>query len=648
MWLLAWVGLDDQVAKFAEAVREREMNRRKFFLFFIDIFIFTGVFSFISYFISVNTTGTMTLDRAFVHCAVMLACIFSMRIVMGLYVQIWRYANVRDYLNMIIADFLGGILYVIFDRFLFSESHLMIAGAIAIVSSALIVTLSIRFIYQRIRYYHNVRRGSKNDNGVNVAIVGAGALGVALAQELQANPKGRYKPYCFIDSDREKIGSKVGGLHVYAEHDAVATQISAMPVQEVIIAIDSLSPERLNALHKKYQQSGCKVKLYASPLESVDDLDAKPAIRDIRIEDLLRRDVVSLSADGIADFYQDKVVLITGGGGSIGSELARQVAKMSPRQLIILDIYENNANDIQQELARLRGGRLDVRVEIASVRDADKLERIFTRYRPNIVFHAAAHKHVHLMESCLDEAIKNNVFGTYHAVQAAEKAGVDRFILISTDKAVNPTNMMGATKRVCEMIIQSKQSSKTRFAAVRFGNVLGSNGSVIPLFKRQIDEGGPVTITDKRIVRYFMTIPEAAQLLLQTGVMANSGEIFVLDMGKPVKILDLAENMIRLSGLIPYKDVEIKEVGLRPGEKLYEELLMKTEGMRETTNNKIFIEHEAPISPEEIDAKLKELQVALVQPETESLRSLMMRLVPTYHNADEVNGHAKETEGVKR
>ena len=421
-----------------------------------------------------------------------------------------------------------------------------------------------------------------------------------------------------------------------------------MPVQEVIIAIDSLSPERLNTLHKKYQQSGCKVKLYASPLESVDDLDGKPAIRDIRIEDLLRRDAVSLDADGIADFYQDKVVLITGGGGSIGSELARQVAKMNPRQLIILDIYENNANDIQQELSRFRGGRLDVRVEIASVRDADKMEKIFTRYRPDIVFHAAAHKHVHLMESCLDEAIKNNVFGTYHAVQAAEKAGVDRFILISTDKAVNPTNMMGATKRVCEMIIQSMQSSKTRFAAVRFGNVLGSNGSVIPLFKRQIEEGGPVTITDKRIVRYFMTIPEAAQLLLQTGVLANSGEIFVLDMGKPVKILDLAENMIMLSGLIPYKDIEINEVGLRPGEKLYEELLMKTEGMRETTNNKIFIEHEAAISPEEIDTKLKELQVALVQPEKENLRSLMMRLVPTYRNAEEVNGSATEAENNDR
>lgn len=421
-----------------------------------------------------------------------------------------------------------------------------------------------------------------------------------------------------------------------------------MPVQEIIIAIDSLSPERLNTLHKKYQQSGCKVKLYASPLESVDDLEAKPAIRDIRIEDLLRRDAVSLDADGIADFHQDKVVLITGGGGSIGSELARQVAKMSPRQLIILDIYENNANDIQQELARFRGGRLDVRVEIASVRDADKMERIFTRYRPDIVFHAAAHKHVHLMENCLDEAIKNNVFGTYHAVQAAERAGVDRFILISTDKAVNPTNMMGATKRVCEMIIQSKQSSKTRFAAVRFGNVLGSNGSVIPLFKQQIAEGGPVTITDKRIIRYFMTIPEAAQLVIKSGRRAEKSEIYVLDMGKPIRIYDLALKLIYLSGLKPGVDIEVKEIGLRPGEKLYEELLVKNEDCESTEEDRIFIERQTPISRQDLEQRITILRNAIAdEAQDNEIKILMKELVPCYFDPDEVNNLADDAQEIK-
>lgn len=617
------------------------MNKRRLLLFIIDIVIFVTVFAFLAYFIQISATPPpLPLSQAAMHCGAMLACVFLMRVLFGLYVQIWRYANVRDYLNLIVADFFGGVIYLAVDRSMFTRSHLMVASAIAIVCSVLIASLSARFTYQRLRYYINKRQASEAANRVNVLVVGAGRLGTALVQELQSNPAGRYKPYCFIDSNPDKIGSKVCGLHVYGEGPDVVARVQSLPVQEIIIAIDSLSPDGLQALHSRYRQTGCPVKIYAHPLEGTDKGEGKPRVRDIRIEDLLYRDAVDLSDESISAYYRDKVVLITGGGGSIGSELARQIAKMGPRQLVIFDIYENNANDIQQELSRLYGDALDVRVEIASVRDARRVEQLFAAYRPAIVFHAAAHKHVHLMEHCPQAAIKNNVLGTWNVAQAAERAGVERFILISTDKAVNPTNIMGASKRLCEMIIQSKSASPTRFAAVRFGNVLGSNGSVIPLFKQQIEAGGPVTITDKRIIRYFMTIPEAAQLLLQTGVMANSGEIFVLDMGKPVKILDLAESMIRLSGLVPYQDIQIKEVGLRPGEKLYEELLMQSEQMEKTANDKIFIERDAPTTPEQLQEKLSALHSALAQGDEADLRALMMRLVPTYHSPEEVNGKA--------
>ncbi|MBQ1935403.1 MAG: polysaccharide biosynthesis protein [Clostridia bacterium] len=375
--------------------------------------------------------------------------------------------------------------------------------------------------------------------------------------------------------------------------------------------------------------------------------DSHKRIRDIKIEDLLFRDTISVTDVNMKKAYSDKVVMITGGGGSIGSELCRQVAKLSPKKLVILDIYENNAYDIQQELQRTYGDKLNLVCEIASIRDAEKIEKVFLKHRPEVVFHAAAHKHVPLMEDCCDEAVKNNVFGTFNVANAAEKAGVGKFIMISTDKAVNPTNIMGATKRLCEMIIQSKKDSATDFAAVRFGNVLGSNGSVIPLFMRQIENGGPVTITDKRIVRYFMTIPEASQLVMQAGASAAKGEIYVLDMGKPMKILSLAENMIRLAGLKPYEDIDIQEVGLRPGEKLYEELLMKTEELDKTDNEKIFIERDCKLTREELNEKLRLVHQALDTGDMEAIRKAMMEVVPTYHDADSVNRDAIHAEEMR-
>jgi FlaA1/EpsC-like NDP-sugar epimerase len=356
------------------------------------------------------------------------------------------------------------------------------------------------------------------------------------------------------------------------------------------------------------------------------------------IDELLGRKKVNLYCRDIEKFLANKVILVTGGGGTIGSELCRQIAKANPIKLIIADNYENNAYDIQQELIFKYKNNLNLKVEIVSVQNKEKLDIIFNKYRPNIVFHAAAYKHVPLMEDCPEEAIRNNIFGTYNTVMAAHRYGVERFVLISTDKAVNPTNIMGATKRFCEMIIQSmKGYSKTEYVAVRFGNVLGSNGSVIPLFQKQIEMGGPVTITDKRIVRYFMTISEAVQLVLQAGSMANSSEIYVLDMGEPVKILDLAENLIKLSGHIPYKDIQIIETGLRPGEKLYEEILMNSEKLIATANHKIFIEHQDTISRQEIKEKIKILENALKTKSKIKIKQAMKQVVNTYKDPHEVN-----------
>ena len=367
----------------------------------------------------------------------------------------------------------------------------------------------------------------------------------------------------------------------------------------------------------------------------------KTPVCDLNIEDLLFRESRAVLDPICEEYYRDKVVLVTGGGGSIGSELCRQIALCNPKKLIIFDIYENNAYDIEQELLFRHGRDFPLCVEIGSVRDVARLEAVFRAYRPELVIHAAAHKHVPLMEHSNAEAIKNNVFGTYNTANMAEKYGVKKFILISTDKAVNPTNIMGASKRLCEMVVQCRTDSETSFSAVRFGNVLGSSGSVIPLFQYQIELGGPVTVTDRRITRYFMTIPEAAGLVMQAGAMAGRGELFVLDMGKPVKILDLAEQMIRLSGLVPYEDIEILEIGLRPGEKLYEELLIKTEGLAKTENDMIFIEHDTPFTRGEVEDKLALLREAVKKAEMNiadaSIKEAIKSVVPTYREPSEVN-----------
>mgnify|MGYP000960264432 CR=1 FL=1 len=413
-----------------------------------------------------------------------------------------------------------------------------------------------------------------------------------------------YIPRCFIDTNADKVGREIQGLPVWSEDEATFRKLDEYEVQEIVFAIPSMDTDKKKALYEYYKNAGYKLKVYDYPI--VYAAGGKRHLREFDIEELLFRKPLVVSDEHTNEYYKGKVVLITGGGGSIGSELCRQLAKMQPKQIVILDIYENGAYDVQQELKIAYGNTLNLQIEICSITHKKALERVFAKYHPQIVINAAAHKHVPLMEHNCIEAIYNNVFGTQNLVELCEEYEAERFMMVSTDKAVNPTNVMGATKRMCEMIVQSASThGKVKYSATRFGNVLGSAGSVIPLFKRQIANGGPVTVMDKRIIRYFMTIPEASQLVLQSGAMAKNGELFVLDMGQPVKIMDLAENMIHLSGV---QGIEIVETGLRPGEKLYEELLVKTEELDKTSNSMIFIERDCALSSEEINNRLNMLR----------------------------------------
>ncbi len=556
------------------------------------------------------------------------------RFAIGVYRSIWRYADAYSYIRLIFSDIIASLLMFTLGRLIPNINPG--AAYIAITNSfVLLATLSSRFAYQIIYAKRNSHKEASSTSYAKikkVAIVGAGNVGSALSAELQRNPRSNYIPYCFIDTDKNKIGNSINGVVVYPENERILNHLKSGVVDEIVIALPDADSEHKTEIYEKYRKIGLPIMTYDYPVGSISNTD-KRSLREFKIEDLLFRESIKLDKNRARSYYRDKVILVTGGGGSIGSELCRQIAKCSPSKLIIVDIYENNAYEIQQELIRKYDRELDLDVIIASVRDRDRIEQIFSLYRPQVVFHAAAHKHVPLMEDSPMEAIKNNVFGTKNVADMAENYGCEKFVLISTDKAVNPTNIMGASKRLCEMIIQCRTDNPTAFTAVRFGNVLGSNGSVIPLFKRQIESGGPVTLTDKRIIRYFMTISEAVALVMEAGVFAEDGELFVLDMGKPVKILDLAEKLIQLSGFEPYKDIDIQEIGLRPGEKLYEELLIKNEGaeLGKTENELIFIEHDKAKTREEVNAMLLELRQAADANDIAEAFAAIRDTVPTYH-----------------
>ncbi len=602
-----------------------------------------------------------------IHLALSALIIYLCRHFCGVYKQIWRYGASSAYIKLILSDTLAGVLYY-FIQFLIPMQRIAFLRAFSVIMFNLLLSLAIRLIYKYLyeaankgdtrfgfifKLFQKVTgldfsRGDKcvpkdshgANNRIRIAIVGAGQVGVTLADELFKNPKAAYIPCCFIDIDQSKIGREIFGLPVLSGSMDITDQLAELSVQEIVFALPKIEPERTKELYEYYKNTGCKIKIYDYPTMQAAG-NGKRHLREFDIEELLFRKALHIRDERTNAYYRDKVVLITGGGGSIGSELCRQIAAMSPKRLVILDVYENGAYDIQQELKLAYGASIDVKVEIVSVCDRDGLEKVFAGHRPEVLLHAAAHKHVPLMEHNCCEAVKNNVFGTLNTVELAEKYGVDKFIMVSTDKAVNPTNVMGATKRMCEMIVQShSQSGGTAFSATRFGNVLGSAASVVPLFKKQIMNGGPVTVTDKRIIRYFMTIPEASQLVLQSGSMAKSGELFVLDMGKPIHILDLAETMIRLCGFEPYRDIDIVETGLRPGEKLYEELLIKTEELDKTENSLIFIERDTPLPREQIDEKLAVLRTALETGDDDKVRLALMEVVPTYIPPEKVNSEA--------
>ena len=495
-----------------------------------------------------------------------LLCVFSIRLIGNVYGQIWRYGGIQCYIRLLYTDAIAFFVYLILELVLPVEK-ITFARMLCLISINLLGALALRMMY-RYAYkcsnqetkqgrflasllytFGRVKKGNdKEVQKIKIAIIGAGRVGVSFAEDLLNSDEAAYIPRCFIDINEDKVGREIQGLPVWSEDEATFRRLDEYEVQEIVFAIPSMDTEKKKTLYEYYKDAGYKLKVYDYP--TVYAAGGKRHLREFDIEELLFRKPLVVSDEHTNEYYKGKVVLITGGGGSIGSELCRQLAKMQPKQIVILDIYENGAYDVQQELKIAYGNTLNLQIEICSITHKKALERVFDKYHPQIVINAAAHKHVPLMEHNCIEAIYNNVFGTQNLVELCEKYEAERFMMISTDEAVNPTNVMGATKRMCEMIVQSASThGKVKYSATRFGNVLGSAGSVIPLFKRQIANGGPVTVTDKRIIRYFMTIPEASQLVLQSGAMAKNGELFVLDMGQPVKIMDLAENMIRLSGV---------------------------------------------------------------------------------------------------
>ena len=609
---------------------------RKQILFLCDSLILVGVSIGFGWFsLRYDIGDAVTEGNLLPHLAMLYCCTVISEFLFHTYDSLWRYAESEEYLSLLTAAFCGFFGYEVISR-IFRLSTISFLLLTAIAGTWVLGMLFVRFMY---RVYRNNSLLKRGGHRIPVAIIGAGAAGVQLLEELRNNPDSKYWVQCFFDDDLSKIGKNIHGVEVKGCIKDVPSRLRAMSIHEIIVAIPSITEKRRHEILQELSELD-RVRITVLP-GTLDLLDHKPIhnqLREVSIDDLLGRAPVYLDPAPVDDFLGHKTIMVTGGGGSIGSELCRQIAKHNPKRLVIVDIYENNAYDIQQELKYHYGRKLNLSVEIASIRDKERVRQLFAAYQPEVVFHAAAHKHVPLMEQSPQEAVRNNVFGTLNLVRAADEFGVEKFIQISTDKAVNPTSVMGATKRMCEMILQSmKGRGNTCFAAVRFGNVLGSNGSVVPLFKRQISEGGPVTITDKRIIRYFMTIPEAAQLVLQAGAMAQQNELYVLDMGQPVKILDLAENLIRLSGLVPYRDIDIIETGLRPGEKLYEELLVASRDIEKTENDQIYVERQPGITQEELEEKLSILQAALEKNDPTVIRDALHQTVPTFFEPEDLN-----------
>lgn len=616
------------------------MNKLKtFLLVIIDAFMVN-----VAYLLAINIAfhnkfteiATIYADDVVIVTAVYLICFFFFK----MYSSLWHLTGTDEFLLGVGGTVLAGVITIAYMRFIGNrisgEIFPINASVIAIMLTCIFV-LGYRIlyrVYRRSLLYAPYKYAKDQER---VMIVGAGSAGTMIINEMLARRNLKLNPILLVDDDDYKQGKRISGVKVEGKINDIVDLANEREIDTILIAIPSIDGISKRKIIEICKKTNCKIKIIPGMYEIISGKATVSKIKDVDLEDLLGRDPITLDDKGISDYINDRVVLVTGAGGSIGSELCRQIGKFGPKKLIMLDIYENSIYDIQNEL-KSDYPELNIEVLIGSVREKDRLEEIFNEYKIEVVFHAAAHKHVPLMEDSPKEAIKNNVFGTLNLVQVANDHKVKRFVLISTDKAVNPTNIMGATKRLCEMIIQAYNTvSETEFVAVRFGNVLGSNGSVIPLFNKQIKNGGPVTVTHKNITRYFMLIPEAAQLVLQAGAFAKGGEIFVLDMGEPVKIYDLALELIKLSGFEPNVDIKIKVTGLRPGEKLYEELLMSEEGLTNTSHKKIYIGKPTFESIESLNYKLNDLKLLLKDRNNESIKYKMKQIVPTYKEPNEVN-----------
>lgn len=618
----------------------RKVNFRKIVLALADVLIIVVSGIVVNYIMSLLFPNNTESSKQLLYSIVidLITCMFFM-FILGSYSRLWRYFNIKDYFACGVAMLLGFASGFSVCFILQKSSGKMFT--LFYFLAATFGVLAFRFIFKKA--FLDLTESGRADACERTLIVGAGNAGKMILTEIENarydrnNPVHNVLPVCLVDDDITKLKNKINGVEVVGTTPEIPKICVDYHIDNIIVALPSCEEEDKRRILDYCSATECKIKVIPYLSELLFDDKHTLLIsqaKEIKIEDLLGRKPIEFNKEEIRSFIAGKVCMVTGGGGSIGSELVRQIAKYSPKQVVIVDIYENNAYDIQQELLLEYGSSLNLVTLISSVRDYDKMDAIFKEYRPQLVFHAAAHKHVPLMETVPEEAVKNNIFGTFNMATLSEFYGVDKFVMISTDKAVNPTNVMGATKRACEMIIQYKAqtSTHTEFVTTRFGNVLGSNGSVIPLFRRQIESGSPVTVTHPDIIRYFMTIPEAVSLVLEAGAMAKGGEIFVLDMGAPVKITTLAENLIRMYGKVPYKDVKIVFTGLRPGEKLFEELLMNEEGLESTANKKIFIGNQIDINAEEMLAKLQTLRKAAEENDRNKTVELLSNLVPTFNH----------------
>lgn len=572
--------------------------------------------------------ATTFLRDMLIYAGINSACTILIFHILKLYNSLWEFASVSELVRITLGCFFSAVFYMV-GMFML---HLTVPRSFPAIYMLILCLLcgALRLSYRCVR---RTRAGLRSEGEKRTMLIGGGQAGAIALREFQTSLRSENKVVCIIDDSPNKVGSYLRGVKIVGGRSSIPAMAEKYDVDEIVLAIPSASRQEKLQILSYCHNTSCTLRTLPGICQLANGEVRIEQIREVDIEDLLGRETVKIDLDEVAAYITGKTVLVTGGGGSIGSELCRQAAAQRPKRLIIFDIYENNAYDIQMELRRTHP-ELDLVVLIGSVRDCERVMQVFDRYRPDLVCHAAAHKHVPLMETSPFEAIKNNVFGTYNVAQAADRFGTQRFILISTDKAVNPTNVMGASKRLCEMIVQMMNDrSATEYVAVRFGNVLGSAGSVIPLFRKQIRSGGPVTVTDKRVIRYFMTIPEAVQLIFQAGAYARGGEIFVLDMGEPVRIDDLARNMIRLSGFEPDVDIPVVYTGLRPGEKLYEELLLSGEGMQKTKNDLIYIGHEIAFDPAAFEENLMLLR-AIPESDEPALRAKLRELVPTFHAPD--------------